>query len=138
MTFAARTLGYISGSSGTPVNAGVTWGVETTTGSCSLTLNTNGTVTYTGNSSGAIVLPPSGSDNWYFPTTTSIGNSYWVKFVNNSNLWTSGGLTNNTIYALSSSRTVGWGTGPILKDVTVYFYNDAAGTSLAGTCQISD
>jgi hypothetical protein len=134
MTFAARPITFL----GYPVNSGVIWGVETTVGSCSLTLNTNGTVSYTGNSSGPQALSPSGSDNWYFPTTTSIGNSYWVKFVNNSNLWTSGGIISGNIYSLSSSRLLGWGTGPIVKDVDVYFYYDSAGSNLAGYCQISD
>ena len=137
MTFAARTLG-----SGTPsgvVNAlGTLLAYDAPVSgaaAANITFNTNGTITYVGDGS-------TGVTNWYLPTTTAIGSSYWIKFTTTSGVpWTVGGLTSGTIYALSSNRQVGWvqlvGGGGKTGTASVNIYGDSGGTILLGSGTIS-
>lgn len=91
-----------------------------------LNVNTNGTLTgtnYTGDS------------DWYRPSGGSPGSSYYAKFTMSGDAWTAGGLTDGTVYALSSTRTVTWSTtaGAFTGTLTVSIYSDAGGTQLVGT-----
>jgi hypothetical protein len=102
--------------------------VETgTTASASITFDTTGDVSFTGNGS-----DPSGV--WFSPSTAGIGSSYWIKFTNASgfSLWdNTGTIANNTVYALSTARTLTWtqsslGAKLILTQVRIY--SDSGGT----------
>jgi hypothetical protein len=97
---------------------------------------TNGTIAGSGS------LNYAGPANWYSPTTTGIGSSYWVKFTLNSGSAWAAGLVNNTIYALTASRTIQWSTTigtTKTASVTVSIYSDSGGTTLvsSGTMAVS-
>jgi hypothetical protein len=135
MSFAARSNRSVA-SAGGPVNgsanvAGDSYGIGL---SGTYTAVTNGTQTAA--STGAFENS-SCDPNWYSPTTTSIGNSYWVKFTLNSGAAWDTGLVNNTVYALTSNRALTW-TVSVLNtsktaNVSVRFYSDAGGTTLVAT-----
>ena len=139
MTFAARTLGYLGGTgvvSSLPIvlsDAPATGGAA-----AAVTFNTNGSITVSGDGSTA-------PTNWYIPTTTSIGNSYWIKFVLNSgSQWVGYGTTliSGTVYALSSARGPGWtvvaGTSKS-ANATVTIYSDSGGINalVSGTFNVN-
>lgn len=99
----------------------------------SITFSTNGTISRTGTGS-------SGGNNWYSPTTTNIGNSYWIKLnVTSGTAWSStnpSGMANNQIYPMSSARTFTWtrsNTGETTAAGTIQFYSDSGGTTPVGS-----
>lgn len=96
--------------------------------SASCTVHSDGTLTFTGNTSSA-------SSNWWNLFGAVSGNTYWVKFHTTSGTaWTTGGITDNVLNATTTNNTVGWATGSsIVSHVTASFYNDAIGTVLIGT-----
>src|SRR6478736_6133712 len=61
-------------------------------------LNTNGTA--------VVDAAEFAATNWYDPTTTSIGSTYWFKYTVDSGDTPSGGLTPGTWYPLTSQRTL--------------------------------
>lgn len=94
------------------------------------------TFTYTGTPAGTPVNTP----NWFAPTTTGIGSSYFVKFTLNSGVAWDAGLAAGTVFALNTTRLLKWTalTGIAkLANVTASFYADAGGTILVGTQTIS-
>lgn len=68
----------------------------------SLTLAGDGTVTFSGNSSS------SASSNWFLPTTTGVGSSWWVQFVDNGTTLTSHSYTSGAWTKINSSLNVQW------------------------------
>jgi hypothetical protein len=93
--------------------------------------NSDGTVTY------AVqfvdVSNTVGTESWFSPTTTGIGNSYWVRFT-----VTSGTLTTNqasTWTALSSARAFDKQavSGAVSATVTVEIASDSGGTNIVFT-----
>ena len=88
---------------------------------------TNGTISgagYTG-----------GPTNWYSPTTTSIGNSYWIRFTLQSGAAWNTGLVSGTIYALSTARGITYTVNTAIAlnaEVSVAIYSDSGGTNLVG------
>jgi hypothetical protein len=136
MTFAARTLGYLGG---TGVVASLSpMGVygSGVGGAVSISFHTDGTISYTGGTDG-VGNVTGGISNWYLPTTTSIGNSYYIKFVlvAGGDAWT-GGIVSNTVYQLSTNRSITWGWAmgtSKAATVTISIYSNLAGTTLLGT-----
>ncbi len=107
---------------GVTAQAGLTWG-------------TNGSLA----SFGAGSFSWSGPTNWFAPTTTSIGNSYWIKFelTPGGDPWdVSTSINDLQVYPLSSARTVQWTQtiiGTKFASVTVRIYTDSGGTNLVAT-----
>lgn len=136
MTFAARTLGYFVNSA-VVSSLGTLYAYDAPSSGpayASITFNTDGTISYVGDGS-------TGVSNWYTPTTTNVGSSYWIKFTTTSGSPWTGGLTSGTIYALSSARTVVWqqilSGGGKTGTASVNIYADAGGTALVGTGTIN-
>lgn len=133
MTFAARALnsqGYVPGL----VYASLAEYVGSGTVSASLTLGTAGGLSVTGSSS------YTDSPNWFTPTTTGIGNSYWVKFQLVSGSSWDAGLADGTLYALSTARTVQWTlsvSGSKYASAIARIYSDALGTNFQGAIFIN-
>lgn len=133
MTFAARSNRAVSG--GGPVNGSANVAGEQYAAGISGTYTavTNGTQT----ASSTGIDYSSCDPNWYLPTTTAIGNSYWVKFTLNSGAAWNSGLINNTVYALTSNRALTWTVAALdaqkVANVSVRFYSDAGGTTLVAT-----
>lgn len=75
------------------------------TASASVTFNTNGTVSASA-SGNSLVINTVDGDQWYSPTTTGIGSSYWWRYTVVSGSAPVGGLTAGTWYQLSSSRSL--------------------------------
>ena len=88
---AGPTSGY-DGATATALNIGGT-------ASATLNFNTNGTITLTATGTPTGSLP----SDWYLPTTTSIGNSYWVRAQLNSGPAVTG--TVGSWLALTSARS---------------------------------
>ncbi len=90
-----------------------------------ISINRAGTITYTNGS---------GASEWYTPSGGTPGDSYYVKFSLSGSAWDAG-LVADTVYALSSGRSLSWSTTAGTKDatVTVSIYLDAGGTILLGT-----
>ena len=90
----------------------------------SISINTAGTITgthYTGQS------------EWYLPSGGTPGNGYYVKFTKTGSAWNAG-LTEGTVYALTSNRSVTWSATGSSKGatLTVSIYTDSGGTNLVG------
>lgn len=103
------------------LNDVVTGGTATAT----ITVGTSGTLSgthYTGQS------------EWFSPSGGTPGNSYYVKFTKTGNAWNAG-LTEGTVYALTSNRSLTWSATGTAKSatLTVSIYRDSGGTDLAGT-----
>lgn len=99
-----------------------------------ITLRTNGTTSVTGGIGDETVI--NSTTNWYTPTTTSIGTSYWVQAtLNSGNAALSGTfgsriqLTSNTAWQWQTTTSVGVKSGQVKFD----FYDAASGGSLVGT-----
>lgn len=99
----------------------------------SITFSTNGAISRSGSGS-------SGGNNWYSPTTTNIGNSYWIKLdVTSGTVWSStnpSGMNDNQIYPMSSARTFTWtrsNTGETTASGIIQFYSDSGGTTPVGS-----
>jgi hypothetical protein len=71
-----------------------------TTATASLTLNSNGTITTTGNTSSA-------GSNWYTPTTGGIGSSYWAMLTVNSGTAPTSGTAGSVLF-LNGGETWTW------------------------------
>lgn len=107
-----------------------------TAASASITLNSDGTVSVTGNASSA------GSGVWYGGAPAGgIGSSYWVKFVLSSgDAWTSGAAA-GAVVSLSAGQTITWSIPPstprvLGASVAVSIYSDSGGVNLVGTGSI--
>ena len=75
------------------------------TGTVSLTLNTDGTFGHTNTFEDPGNVVPS---NWFTPTTGGVGAGYQVRFtLQSGNAW-DGTPTSGVLYALSSARTLTW------------------------------
>ena len=85
-------------------------------------------------SDGSILGTRYGGDiAWYLPTGGTPGTGYYVRFTQVGAPWNPG-LVANTVYSLSSSRTLAWtGAGQTNSTVTVRIYTDSGGTVLVGT-----
>ncbi len=124
---------------------GLFWEVDrwvlwpTTSVTSTLTWQTNGTVTIGGSGS----LTASSNPNWYTPTTTGAGNSYWIRFTQNtSNGGTLGGDALNTWHALSTGRMLTLyrsSTGFSTRTFTVQIATDSGGSNIvsSGTATLS-
>lgn len=124
MALLASQGGLLNGVGGTINNASAASGIR----SASVNVATDGTYTFTG--------PGTTNGNWYSPTTTGIGSSWWVKFTvasstNSTNSGSIGSWTQLTstvgVSASNSSASVE-GTGSF----TVQFSPDG-GTTVAAT-----
>ena len=106
------------------------------TAAAGITFQNNGTITRTGSGS-------SGNDYWFGdsgPSVTGVGNLYAIKFVKDStaSAWDAG-LSNNTLYSLSTNRSVQWtqsGVGTKFGPIYVFIY-DSTGTYLYKTSSMS-
>ncbi len=99
-------------------------------GSAALLIGSQGGIVYVGNQS-------SGADAWYYPTTTGIGSSYWVKFtLQSGSAWDGTSIVSGTLYQLSSTRSITWtastGTSKTAQ-VLVQIYSDSGGTPLVAS-----
>lgn len=86
MTFAALNIGQTSAFAANYAGATAERDSGGVAASVTLTFNTDGSVTSGGAGANADVGLPA---NWYLPTTTGIGSSYWVKSVVTSGSFTS-------------------------------------------------
>jgi hypothetical protein len=79
--------------------------------------------------------------NWYAPNTTSIGNSYWIKFTALASSGTSTeSATLNTWLQLNSSRSVQitrTATGSASKSYVFQISSNSAGTAIVGSGTIA-
>lgn len=99
----------------------------------SVTFNTNGSMSSTGNASSV----PAG---WWSSIGGVPGNTVWVKFVSSPTAWNTGGLVSGTIYQLSSALTIGWSSGAGTTktgSAAVTFYADSGGTQVIGSGTIN-
>lgn len=87
------------------------------------------------NSNGTCTATNEGQPNWFTPTTTGIGNSYWCKLVLLSGSNPTSG-TMNTVLALSSNRSWSWNTG-VTGSYTLTIYSDAGGSNQVATVTVS-
>lgn len=97
MSFACRPPAF--GGGGAPVLAlsnktGVSFG-----SSSSITVSSDGVVTVSGNSQA------DGSQNWFLPTTSAIGNLYWVRLTTVSGSTGMTGDSRGVWHALSTGRS---------------------------------
>ena len=104
------------------------------TASATLNLQSDGTVTVLGNASAT-------SGEWYKPTTSGIGASYWAKYTLNSGTAATSGPANGSVTALTS--TVGWnwqqttvGSKGASAKVEIFDNAGATGSALA-SCTFS-
>lgn len=132
MTFAARTLGYLSGVAGgvvsnslNPVGQASDFAPVT----ASITFNTNGSIDKYDPSIS------SGSVEWFTPTGGTPGNNYWIKATKVSGSNPSGMIT-GTIYSLSANTTIFVTANTagqlIISAGTIDIYSDAGGTTRVG------
>lgn len=130
MSFAARFLAFLAGARN-PLGAGSATGDGLATGgpaSGQVQFKNDGTIAYITTSSG----PASGPTNWYDPTTTSIGSSYWVKYTPTTGTLTTNGAATPTSMAGNPAaiKSVGSGVGSASCTFTVDIYSDSGGTQL--------
>ena len=97
----------------------------------SASFNTDGTITYTGDSS-------SGSTRWYIPVTTNIGSSYWlkVKVTSGNDMAPASTIANNTLTQISSDLKAQWtalGQNQRNATASVEIFSDSGGTNLVST-----
>lgn len=121
MTFAART--HQPTGSG-PVSLG-TIGVEdyTLPDTVEIAFKSNGVIDYLGNTK------ISGPNNWYSPTTTSIGASYDIRFtLLTGDAWNAG-LVSGTAYNLGTDRQLALSSSSTDKSLTASVEILLAGTS---------
>lgn len=102
--------------------------IDTLGSSGGININTAGTLTGSGYT---------GEADWYRPSGGTPGNSHYVKFTKGVGdpAWQAG-LTEGTVYALTSNRSVSWNTPPSAAKqgtLTVSIYTDSGGTNLVGT-----
>lgn len=92
---------------------------------------TDGTIIGAGN--GTTVPSHWFGDGLYEATSSGIGNNYWIKFIWWGPSAPDAGVSNNTIYALSSNVTISWSAINTAKAaaLTVFIYSDSSGTNLA-------
>lgn len=130
MTFAARTLGYLS--SGAVVSNslscnGVSQALANNT--AKISFFADGTITY------QLSGLSSGSTAWITPTGGTPGNSYWIKFTRVSGIVYTG-PTSGVVYPLSSTLAISVTavtSGQIRQSAgTVDIYSDASGTTRVG------
>lgn len=120
-----------------------------TTASVSITFNTNGTISMSGSGTASW----STTDNWYSPTTTSIGNNYWIRCTAATGSVTTGSGTptattsstwaapspnagTGTWLPLSSARTWGQSIAAVGKTVTQLTFDiasDSLGSNIVAT-----
>lgn len=132
MTFAARTLGYLSGVAGGVVSNSlnpVAQASDNGNVSAYIYFNTDGTIDK---------FDPNisyGSVEWFTPTGGTPGNNYWIKVTRVSGI-TPSGMTSGTIYSLSTNRNMfitAVAEGQIrLSSGTIDIYSDAGGTTRVG------
>ena len=132
MTFAARTLGYLSS-----VISGVVSNSLNPTGQASGTDPTTASITFlTDGSIDKFDFAISyGSTEWFTPIGGTPGNSYWIKITRVSGVTTTG-MTSGTIYSLSTSQSIQLtAVGSLVLRVsagTIDIYSDAGGTTRVG------
>ena len=102
-----------------------------TAATASASFNTDGTITYEGDSS-------SGSTRWYIPVTINIGASYWLKvtLISGNTMAPSSTIANNTLTQISSDLKAQWtalGQTQKLATASVGIYSDSGGTNLVST-----
>lgn len=129
MTFAVRSIFGMLRSVFTAVTATLSnLSISTGVLSCGLTVNTDGTITY---SSG------SGSANWVTPTGTGVGTPYFVKLTISgvTNTVTTG--TTATWLPMTSAQTWSFSNTPATLEgsgsFALSFAADAAGASIVGS-----
>jgi len=109
VTFAARPHGTNEGGGflplGTLLLVGDSYDNVGSTGTVSLTLNTDGTFSHANSFEDPANVVPS---NWFSPTTVAVGNGYQVRFTLQSGDPWDGTPTSGVLYALSSARTLTW------------------------------
>jgi len=132
MTFAARTLGYLSAVAGGVVSNSLSCTAQasgTNPTTASITFLNDGTISY---------YDPAisyGSTEWFTPSGGTPGNNYWIKATRISGVATSG-MANGTIYSLATSQSIELtATGSLTIRVsagTIDIYSDAGGTTRVG------
>lgn len=102
--------------------------IDPTDASCSLQLNTDGTMSSTGNFS---TVGP----NWYLPTSTGVGANYWVRMTVTAGSNPTVGTVGSWLQ-LSSNRAWTWTrttTGVLSATVTVELATDSGGANIIAT-----
>jgi hypothetical protein len=108
--------------------------------SCSVTLNTDGTLTWGHNSNGAWSGLDASFANWVSPTLTGAGDNYWVRGTVTSG---SPGMTSGTSgswLALSSAQSWTFSRSTLGQTLGVYTLevaSDAAGANIVSTNALS-
>lgn len=95
----------------------------------SFTILTDGTVSVLGNGS-------STAGNWFTPTTTGIGSSYWVRVTKNSGANNTSGQALGTWLQLSSNRSWTWvvtGNNSLSANLTIEIATDSLGSNIVAT-----
>jgi hypothetical protein len=95
-------------------------------------LNSNGTITTTGNTSSA-------GSNWYTPTTGGIGSSYWAMLTVNSGTAPTSGTAGSVLF-LNGGETWTWTrstNGTTTANCTLTIYSDAGGVTAVASDSFS-
>lgn len=104
------------------------------TASASITVNSDGTISYTGNTS-------SGPTKWFNPPLAGVGNRYWVRLTLGTIPAADGGSASAGVWlALSSNRTWTWSLATIATKAgsgTIAIASDAAGANIVGSGTLS-
>jgi len=104
-------------------------------GYITLTFNTNGTWSCVGSVSGTIA-----SGNWASPTTTNVGNSYWVRWTRTASTLGGGSSTPSSGWlALDAARTItvtnnGTSGGYVDSTYTLEISTNSSGSNVVASC----
>lgn len=103
-----------------------------TVASCSISVNRDGTVTFTGNTSDATY-------NWFTPAAGNPGDNYTIELTVDSGDAPTGGAATATILALTSDRQWVWttGAGPASLSASCTLELRTAGGTLIDSATIS-
>lgn len=103
--------------------------VDPTDASCSVQLNTDGSITLTGNAT-------IGGFNWFNPSYPGIGNQYWGRMTKNSGSDNTSGSSLGVWLALSTARGWTWvrtTVGSITANVTLEISSDSGGSVIVSS-----
>ena len=103
--------------------------VDPTDATCSVQLNTDGSITLSGNAS-------IGGSNWFNPSSTGVGNQYWARMTKNSGSDNTSGSALSTWLALSTARSWTWSrlsVGAITANVTLEISSDSGGSVIVSS-----
>lgn len=131
MSFACRPVGF-SGTgvvSPVPVTTVSDTAVDPGDAIATMTFNSNGTITLSGNLS-------AGGSNWRDPTQTGVGSSFWIRATKTAGTTHNIGATLDTWHSASGAVAFGWSqttTGTKSATYTIEIATDSAGTNIVAT-----